>query len=182
MAGEPASLHYRAVYLAAGAPHQLEVWRDGDRRLRRVTDRRTTTLISHVPGNAEFGMTVVDPVKRVVTTINRTNLYRLGNFTDWFDLGHGLRHPKGTYRLLAAAAPKQGSPAIAACGWYDLVASARTTSVCWSRDLRLPLVIVAGGKTVWRIASVDRVVPGDVFSVPSRGFVRVDANRDLDKD
>ncbi len=182
-AGEPPLLHYRATYLAGGATHFVEVWRDGDKRLKRVTDGRVTTIAVHAPGDPEFRLTVIDPARRVITTIDRTNLYRLGNFTDWFDLGHGLRHPKGRYRLAAAAAPSSGPAPVAACAWYDLTATMRTTHVCWSRILRLPLAIVgADGVPVWRITAVDRDVPAGTFRIVDHGFVHVDANRDLDRD
>lgn len=180
-AGEPPRLHFRAAYAAGGGAHTLEVWRDGDRRVKRVTDGRVTTLAAHDPGSAEFGLTIVDPGKRTITTIDRTNLYRLGNFTDWFDLTHGLRHPKGGYTLVAAAAPAGAPAPVAACRWYDLTAAARTTHVCWSAASRLPLVIAAPGAT-WRVTAIDRDVPASTFAVPGHGFVRVDANRDLDRD
>ena len=36
--GEPKTLHFRADYVSGGAPHRLEVWRDGTKRLVRRTD------------------------------------------------------------------------------------------------------------------------------------------------
>lgn len=182
-AGEPPLLHYHAAYLAGGTTHFVEVWRDGDKRLKRVTDGRITMIATHKPGDPEFRLTVIDPVKRVITTIDRTNLYRLGNFTDWFDLGHGLRHPKSSYGLVAGAPPRSSAAPISACRWFDLSAATRTTHVCWSRNIKLPLVIVsADGILVWRITAVERVVPADTFRIADHGFVRVDANRDLDHD
>lgn len=183
-AGEPASLHFRADYITGGATHTLEVWRDHDRRVKRVTDGRMTTVAVHAPGDAEFNLTVIDPARRVITTIDRTNLYRLGNFTDWFDLTHGLRHPRGVYRLAAGSAPRGAPAAIARCAWFDLTSGTATTHVCWSGDDRLPLLIAAGdGPIVWRVTAVDRApLAADVFKIADRGFVRVNANRDIDHD
>lgn len=183
-AGESSTIHYQATYLAGAVPHTLEVWRDHDRRVKRVTDGTIMTVATHTPGDPEFSMTVVDPVKRVITTIDRTNLYRLGNFTDWFDLTHGLRHPRGGYGLAAGSA-LSGTPAASGrCAWYDLTAGAATTHICWSAAERLPLVIVAGdGRVVWRIVKIDHApLAADVFRIADRGFVHVDTNRDLDRD
>ena len=95
--GEPASLHYSVAYRSGGAVHRMEVWRDGDRRLRRNTDQAITTFAFHQPGEAGYQLSILDRQKRVHTRIDRTNLYRIGEFTDWFDLAHGLRHPRGDY-------------------------------------------------------------------------------------
>ena len=181
--GEPATLHFRATFASRGGSHLVEVWRDHDLRLKRLTDAGLVTYVVHSPGDPEFRMTMVDPAKHVVTTIDRTNLYRLGNFTDWFDLGHGLRHPKGPYQLAVGRAPRAGPPPVAACTWFDLTAAGRTSHICWSRDSRLPLVIAAAdGAPVWRVTTIDRVVPADAFRIADHGYVRVDANRDLDRD
>lgn len=184
VAGEPATLHFQAAYVAGGKPHILEVWRDHDRHLKRVTDGHVTTYVTHISGDAEFQMIVVDPAKRVATTIDRTNLYRLGNFTDWFDLAHGLRYPRGVYRLAVGSAPHGVPVAVGRCTWYDLATGSATTHICWSGTDRLPLLIVAPtGKTVWQVTMVDRASLTDaVFRVRDNGFVHVNANRDINPD
>lgn len=103
--GEPTTLHYDAVFEAKDGEHRLEVWRDGDRRLKRRTDESVETYVFRKAGDPEFRMSILDRKRRIHTVIDRTNLYRIGNFTDWFDLAHGLRHPKGEYKLAKAAAP-----------------------------------------------------------------------------
>ena len=97
--GEPSALHYQAVFTAKGAEHHLEVWRDGEQRLKRRTDEAIETYAFRKPGDPEFHMSILDMKKRIHTRIDRTNLYRIGNFTDWFDLAHGLKHPMGEYRV-----------------------------------------------------------------------------------
>ena len=180
--GEPATLHYRAVFTSRGTEHQLEVWRDGERRLKRRTDEAIETYAFRKPGDSEFQMSILDRKKRIHTRIDRTNLYRIGNFTDWFDLSHGLKHPMGEYRLAKARTP-DGAPK-AACRWYDLTQDKRTTHICWSEQSRLPLVIQAqDGKVVWRVATWDRKpISAKTFAIHDEGFVRNDANQDIERD
>jgi hypothetical protein len=181
-AGEPAMLHFRAEYSAGPATHHLEVWRDHDKQLKRVTDGIVETYVAHARDGIDFRMIIVDNRKRIVTTIDRANLYRLGNFTDWFDLGHGLRHPKGAYTLGPGKAPAGAPKPFADCRWYDLVEGPRTTHVCWSTDYRLPLVIAPGGGAMWHITAIDRVVPDAAFRIVDKGYVRMNANRDIEPD
>ena len=182
--GEPGTLHYQAVFTSKGAEHQLEVWRDGDRRLKRRTDGAIETYAFRKPGDSEFHMSILDMKKRIHTQIDRTNLYRIGNFTDWFDLAHGLKHPKGEYRVAKAQAPDGAPKAINACQWYDLTQEKRTTHICWSAQSRIPLVIQAqDGEVVWRIATLDgKPIPAKTFDIHDEGFVRNDANQDVERD
>ena len=184
IAGEPAALHYRAEFGGAGPSHVVEVWRDRDRRLKRVTDTAVETYAAHKPGGANFNMLVVDHRKRIVTEIGRDSLYRLGNFTDWFDLAHGLRHPKGAYRLAAATAPAASPKPVDRCEWYNLVENARATRVCWSVHDRLPLLILASNSSLlWRVTALDRTpFAKDIFRIPDKGYVRINANRDAERD
>jgi hypothetical protein len=183
--GEPASLHYRARYRASGGVHQVEVWRDGDRRLKRATDGRLTTFASHRTGDAGYRLDVLDQKRHVHTTIHRDNMYRIGSFTDWFDLGHALRHPRATYRLTAGVAPRAtASAAPAPCRWYDLAQVGQTSHICWDGANRLPLLIVDNaGALVWRVTALDRgrIAPV-VFAIEDRGYVRTDADRDIAAD
>lgn len=181
--GEPAATHFKAVYTAAGAEHQLEVWRDAT-HIRRHTDDRTDTIATRKSGGTGYRMAVLDLQKKIHTDIDRDNLYRIGNFTDWFDLGHGLRHPKGEYHLNAAAAPTGAPAAIAACNWVDLQQGGHVTHVCWSAKSKLPLLMVTDdGKVIWRITSVShQAIKPSVFAVNDAGFIRNDANRDIEQD
>ena len=122
--------------------------------------------------------------KRIHTRIDRTNLYRIGNFTDWFDLAHGLRHPMGEYRVAKAQAPEGAPKAITACQWYDLTEDQRITHICWSAQSRIPLVIQAqDGAVVWRVAALDqKPIPAKTFDIHDEGFIRNDANQDIERD
>jgi len=179
--GEPAATHFVARYMAAGTEHQLEVWRDA-RHVRRHTDERTDTVA--VRQGEGYRMAVLDLQKKIRTDIDRDNLYRIGNFTDWYDLGHGLRHPKGEYQLTPASAPAGAPAAIAACKWVDLQQGGHVTHVCWSGKSKVPLLMVAkDGRVVWRITEIDhRPIKRDTFAVQDAGFVRNDANKDIEQD
>jgi hypothetical protein len=182
--GEPAALHYEATFAARDGEHRLEVWRDGDRRLKRRTDESVETYVSKNPGDAEFRMSILDSRKRIHTVIDRTNLYRIGNFTDWFDLAHGLKHPKGEYRVAKAAAPAGAPNPVETCKWYDLTQENRSTLVCWSQSARLPLLMVSQeGKVVWRVTALDRKpLAAGTFEIHDEGYVRNNANQDIETD
>ncbi|MVW58351.1 hypothetical protein GPY61_00240 [Massilia sp. NEAU-DD11] len=182
--GEPAATHFEATYLAGGAEHHVEVWRDGERRIRRRTDDKAESFALRTPGSPDYRLSVLDLGKKIRTDIDRDNLYRIGQFTDWFDLGHGLHHPKGGYRLVPAASPHEAARAIGACEWVALVQGTQTTHVCWSTTAKLPLLIqAADGRTVWRVTHVDhKTIPDKVFAIQDAGFIRNDANADIERD
>lgn len=177
-------LHYQAVFSSKGQDHQLEVWRDGQTRLKRRTDDTIELYASHKPGDAEYSLSILDMKKHIHTRIDRTNLYRIGNFTDWFDLAHGLKHPKGEYQLSKANPPDKAPSAINPCQWYDLTQADHTTHICWSTRYRLPMLIVTPeGNTAWRISGVDdKPIATDTFKIHDEGFIRNDANQDIEKD
>jgi len=182
--GEPAATHFQATYLTGGLEHHVEVWRDSDRRIRRRTDDKAESFAIRTPGSPDYRLSVLDLGRKIRTDIDRANLYRIGQFTDWFDLGHGLRHPKGDYRLVPAATPHGAARAIGACEWVALVQGTQTTHVCWSTTAKLPLLIqAADGRTVWRVTHVDhKTIPDKVFAIQDAGFIRNDANADIERD
>ncbi len=182
--GEPRTLHYQAAFSAKGAEHHLEVWRDGDQRLKRSTDQAIETYVVRKSGDPEFHMSILDMKKRIHTRIDRANLYRIGNFTDWFDLAHGLKHPTGEYHVVKAQAPAGAPKTFQDCQWYDLTQGQRTTHVCWSTQSHLPLVIQAqDGKVAWKVSDMDsKPIPNKTFEIHDAGFVRNDANQDIEND
>lgn len=176
--------HFRGTFLAPGAHHSVEVWRDAGRRLKRVTDESVETHVSREGAGPEYRMTVLDLKRRIATTIDRSNLLRIGNFTEWFDLAHGLRHPKGEYHLARAAAPAGAPQPVQRCTWYRLEQQGGAATICWSADSQLPMLIVSDqGHIVWRVAAVDRrPIREQVFAIDDRGFVRNNANEDIERD
>ncbi len=182
--GEPVNAHFQAVFVSNGAEHRLEVWRDGERRIKRRTDDAADTYAFRSGDSPEFRLSLLDLKKKIHSEIDRSNLYRIGNFTDWFDLGHGLRHPKGRYRVLNAGAPENAPKAIAPCKWADLEHEVQFTHVCWSKKSGLPLLMLnRDGKTIWRIVMLDhKLIPGGTFEIHDEGFIRNDANEDIERD
>lgn len=177
-------MHYQTVFVSGGVAHHLAVWRDGDRRIKRQTDDTVEVYAEHTPGDADFRMSVLNKKKRLHTEIDRTNLYRIGNFTDWFDLGHGLRHPKGEYQLTKAAAPDGAPKAIERCTWFDLTRDHQVTHICWNTQRHLPLLIQSQqGTVVWRITAIDQhPIPPKTFDIQDAGYVHTNANEDIEKD
>lgn len=182
--GEPNSLHYQGVYINQSGEHQLEVWRDGPRRLKRRTDDSIETYAKRGSNDAEYQMWVLDLKKKINTRIDRTNLYRIGNFTDWFDLAHGLRHPKGQYQLVSAPTPSNVPKAVDVCQWYGLTQQDHTSHICWSDRYRVPLQILAqDGQMIWNVKKIDRLaLSPQIFVIHDEGFVRNDANQDIEPD
>lgn len=180
-----ASLHYRAEYRARGASHQLEAWVDRGTRLKRVTDGKSETYALRADvREPEYRMTVLDLQRKIATRIDRTSLFRLGRFTDWYELAHALRHPRGAYQLARATAPTGVNRPVAACEWYRLTQEGHSSAICWSREAALPLLIVdERGEEAWRVTLLQRGPVADaVFTVHDEGFVRNDANEDIERD
>lgn len=154
--------------------------------LRRKTDEVLDTyVVRNSADPLEYQMTVVDYRKRITTRIDRNNLIRLGHFSDWFDLAHGLRHPVGEYRLAPTSAPAGAPIPASACRWYVLSQGNTLNRICWSAREHLPMVIWSDAKAsaVWRVTQVEhRPIGDDVFVLHDTGFVRNDANADIEGD
>lgn len=181
----PLTLHYKAQYQAGGARHEVEVWLDRGTRLKRRTDGGVEVHALRASAREpEYRMTVLDLRRQMVTEIDRSKLFRLGNFTDWFELAHALRYPRGAYLLERVAAPAGMDKPLEACDWYRLTQAGRSSAICWSRSARLPLVIASQeGQVVWRVTELRRGPIADAeFEVHAEGFVRNDANGDLERD
>lgn len=184
-AGEPRSVHARVLYRSPDGVHRLELWRNGDRRLRRDTDGTVRSFAVHRPGEPAYRLSVLDARRRVRTDVSRDGLYKMGSFTDWFDLAHGLKHPLSGYTLARTAVPPAGLPAPPApCRWYDLTQRGATARICWDAANRLPLQITtAAGRLMWRVTALDRrPIPAAVFAIDDRGYVRNDADQDIEND
>ncbi len=178
------ALHYQAVCGVGGGLHRLEVWRDRDLHVRRRTDDRIEVHAMRDAGSAEFRMSVLDLEKRIHTTVGRSNLYRIGSFTDWFDLAHGLRHPAGAYALKGIAAPPGAPAPVQPCSWFELAQNGQTSRICWSTLDHVPMLILStDGDVVWRIAALDRKpIAPDTFTIRDDGYVRNDADQDIEPD
>lgn len=180
---EPAALHYTVNYQDARGKHELEVWRDGQTRLHRRTDAKLD-LFATVQRDGDISIAMLDHDRHMRTDISRSSLYQLGKFSDWFGLAHGINKPVQDYSLqrLAEAPVKQETAF--KCQWYKLEVAQHASSVCWSQDYRLPVLIVsAQGEIRWQLASVDQhALPAEAFAIHDKGYIHVDADDDLKAD
>ena len=181
---QPRQGHFVASYVVQGQSHRLEVWRDGDVRLKRRTDDRVEIVVLRPAGDTEWKMTVLDLKRRIRTDVDRTNLVRIGHFGDWFGQAHGVARPVGAYALAPIAAPANTPAPAAACRWYLLTQGERSSKICWSKALGRALAITPDEDHVqWQVTSVDaKPLPPDAFAIDDRGFVRNDANEDIKAD
>lgn len=182
--GEPAQLHFKARYLLGSASHEVELWRDGNHRLRRRTDDAIDTFLEKPEKEIEWNMVVLDLKRKIRTEVNRSNLARVGHIADWFSLAHALNRPTGAYRLTSASAPAGVADAIAPCKWYQIERDGQASRICWSGKLHLPLLIAsADGKPVWQVTMAETGAIADAtFRIRDAGFVRNDANGDISGD
>ena len=182
--GEPKSLYYQATFTNQKGEHQLEAWRQGQRFLKKRTDDEIETYVSHAEGDIEFKMSILDLKKKIHTRIDRTNLARIGNFTDWFDLTHVIKTPRGEYQLNAAKAPINEPKPLETCTWYDLTAEGKTSHICWSSKQHVPMLIVnLQNKVIWKITKINQTpILNSVFTIHDEGFIKNDANQDIEND
>lgn len=180
----PHAAHFRAQYETAGKTHLLEVWRNRDLSLKRRTDDAIETYVSKSNSDPEWRMVLLDLHQKIRTDIDRTNLYRVGHFVDWFGMAHGLSRPIGAYELRRVASVPGGLRTVAPCRWYQLSNQGKESKICWSDAMKLPLMITTSdGQVQWRMLEVDtRPLSPKTFHVADEGFARNNANADISTD
>jgi len=76
IATAPTHVHFHARYLdGRGAPHTLEVWRDGEQRLKRKSDA-AIDLYAEQKAGGEIDFHIVDHLRGIVLRANRGALPR----------------------------------------------------------------------------------------------------------
>jgi hypothetical protein len=172
--------HYIANYRLQDGEHRVEVWREGDTRIRRRTDDAIETFLTRPSGSVEWTMTILDLRRKVRTDVDRTSLLRVGHFTDWFAQAHSLTRPRGNY-LLEVVGAVGGVTPIAACQWYRLTVADHASTICWSVAHAVPLVVIdQSDEIVWRVIELSSGALGpEVFTIEDTGFARNDANEDI---
>lgn len=181
---EPGQIYFQASYALGADKHQVQVWRDRSQRLKRRTDDALETYIFKRPKETEWSMVVLDLKRKIRTDVDRTNLYRIGHFTDWFSMAHALTRPASQYQLSLAENPVPEEKPVDTCTWYSLTRNGTESKICWSKKYRLPLLIADANRQVqWRVTSVDvKVVPAAKFQIEDKDFVRNNANEDIHAD
>jgi len=179
---EPKSVYFLASYVTKTGDHQLEVWRQAD-QLRRKTDTSSDAFVTKKPGPEDWSMVILDHQKKIASQIDRMSLLKIGSFTDWYDLGHGLTRPFGPHVVMESkSVPKIKVSPIEPCTWYDLTQKGLTSQVCWSNRVKLPLLIVGNDhQTItWRIQTLKTdPIRREIFLVNDKGYIRNNASKDI---
>ncbi|WP_018609279.1 hypothetical protein [Uliginosibacterium gangwonense] len=180
---EPASLYYKASYQDSRGKHELEVWRDGQARLRRRTDAKLD-LYATAQRDGDLSISVLDHTRQVRTDVSRSSLYQLGRFSDWFGLAHGVNKPLRPYVLQRLSEAPVKQEASFKCQWYRMEVDGQASSICWSQEYRLPVLIAnAQGEVRWQITEIDRHVSlKTVFQIEDKGYAHVNADEDIKAD
>lgn len=181
----PKGVHVKATYTdGKGRSHDLEMWRDGDRRIRRRTDDKLEIFAEKQGG--EYAFRLVDLAKKRLLEVNRTNLYRIGVFADWPALAGMITKPKLAHTLRPGTRPKEKTQ-LGECRWVRIeIKGGGAQEVCWSARFKLPLLIQtaspAGGfTTVFQVKQVDLKTPGpEVFKISTKGLTVIRADEDID--
>lgn len=133
----PRGVHFRASYIdARGAKHALEVWRDGDRRVRRETDGRVV-VVSKRGDDDSIELEVMDKLRDVAFRATRDEFAHLGIFPDFSGLGTVLARPQVAVRVTALGEERT---AMGACRWFRVArAAGPSDEVCWAARWGVPL-------------------------------------------
>jgi hypothetical protein len=183
----PNRVYFRAHYLDGhGQTHQLRVWRDGKRRLRRQTDSAIDLYVDQDKAG-EIDFRVVDHTRHVVIRGNSTSLHRIGRFTGWIGLAHVLDVPHGPY-LVTKISGELESPSSSECTWFRLQTTVPTVSVnevCWSGQWGLPVAVVKIiGKERLLQLTIDEVHTFEpdsaIFDIEAEKYIEIDARPDSD--
>ena len=178
----PDHVFFKARYVGKdGASHSLEVWRDGNQRLRRVTDDRLDLVVT-VDGRGESSYRLADRANHILFRADRTSLYRIGRFSDWRGLAHVLDVPRRSYTLTKLPVEAETASTLP-CAWYQLEVADDGTPVrriCWSRRWGIPLTIKVrqpeGWEAKFQVLDVRIFDLSEVkFSVNAEAFVEFDA-------
>jgi hypothetical protein len=177
----PTHVYFRARYTdGRGESHELQVWRDGDRRVRRRTDD-AIDLYADKDNAGNLDYRIVDHSRNVIFHADRLALYRVGRFPNWRGLAHVLDVPIGSYTVTALPQPSQ-STEFGDCKWFGLQVDQPKTSsnVCWSQTWGIPLMInvVRDGKkrTEFTIEDVHEFQSNEdtVFIIDNKNLIDLD--------
>jgi len=172
----PKTVFFRATFEdASGKPHEVRSWRDGDKRLRRDTDAAMSLLVTRAAGG-ELAYELVDRVQKVKVEVNRTNLYRVGLFSDWSALATNVAEPRTKYDLVVTDRTEKRKVG-GDCRWVKL----DKQEICWSDAWGVPLVIRRDAREIYRVVEISSKVDAKVFE-PEQGLFVVDANEDMGGD
>jgi hypothetical protein len=174
-----------------GLTHRLQLWRSGTSFLHRRTDETLDLYVGRVGTATDYAYRLIDHQRRIAMDVRRTQLYRIGVFSDWFGLAHVVDRPKTQFTVRAlSVSPQENRPD---CTWRLLVRGAKgkgfeptdESRICWSPVWGVPLAIRAkNSKGVWiEQLAVDHVEASSVSAtLPSapEGYAIFNAGNEID--
>ncbi|MFY0573486.1 hypothetical protein ACN28S_03160 [Cystobacter fuscus] len=146
----------------AGPARSFELWREGERRLKRVDGDGLELRVEDEgrPGTPAYVFTVVDRRAGTLRRLPAERAGRLGPAFTWWPQAHLLSLPGPRYTLQRVPGPgaRWGG---ARCEWYLFTPDGQPgTRVCWSREFAVPLRIdEQRGAEWWTRLSVDSIGP-----------------------
>ena len=178
----PENVYFKARYAdARGRMHDLQVWRQGDLRLRRKTDEAINLYVEK-NDDGEYLYRLVDHARRLLIRVDRSSLYRMGTFSDWAGLAHVLNAPRGEYTVTGLGTGVQ-LLAAGECTWMQLEIATppgEASRICWSEAWGLPLEIRTRQGDKWAlqfsIAEVRSFEPSvATFTIEKNDLIERDA-------
>lgn len=174
------ALYLKASYPdASGKAQVMEYWRAADGQVVRRTGGNAELRLKPAPdGEDEYELRNLKT--HIVYTVHRSNLYRIGTFTDRWSVQHLLSRSDAALSDLG----RDGDYAGQRCHWYQQAASSPKQSpldICWSAKLGLPLKMRAGNRDLLTVQQVRLGAALPSAAVPE-GWHTFDVDEDLAPD
>lgn len=148
----PRRVHFRARFQdGEHRSHELEVWREGDARIRRQTDGKLNLLAVRERGDVVLKM--FDLERKVLVDLGKNLDGRPGAFADWDGLSQVLVRPRASYQLVPAARPLHRGRT-GRCSWYRVEQpGSAPQEICWSTRWAMPLLVEEVASNGERVAT-----------------------------
>jgi len=177
---------YKYIYFKAqytderGFKHQLEYWREGREKLKRVTDGSLELYI--LKSGKDRLYYIIDKKKGILTKASRQTLYRIGEFSyNWNSLANNLHKPEGSSYQLRKLNYKEEKIDIFRCDWYILSFKGSIQKICWSNTLSIPLIIKdKNNRIVWKVDYIStKPFNENVFYVNKKDLLIIDLDEEV---
>lgn len=179
-------IHAVARYVdGRGSSHDLELWRDGEGQLRRISDE-STYLIGRTDSEGEIAYTFFAGPTASGVEVHERNLQHVGIFASDGELSTLVVRPRGHYTVEPVERSSEGHE----CTWFRLERPGfARTEICWSSTWGLALRVDAlrldgDPETLVEVDRVDRLDDASgVFELPETvAVIRADDELDAASD